>query len=62
VNLFALTEDKADEVTYELEHMFDAFRRYHMKLLLADLNTEVRDDVSMPSRGNERFSKIIVKR
>jgi hypothetical protein len=39
-NIHAPTKDKTDDVKYsfyeELEHLFDKFPKYHMKILLGD--------------------------
>jgi hypothetical protein len=50
LNVHAPTGDKTDDVKdsfYEgLEHLFDKFSEYHMKILLGDLNDKVgREDI-----------------
>jgi exonuclease III len=56
------TEDKTDSVKdsfyEELEHMFDKFPKYHMKMLLGDFNANVRRiDILKSTIGNESYSK-----
>jgi hypothetical protein len=45
LNVHAPTEDKDDDIQdcfyQELEHVFDQFPRYHMKILLGDFNAMV---------------------
>jgi hypothetical protein len=50
LNVHAPTEDKTDDVKdsfcEELEHVFDKFPKYHMKILLGDFNAKVgREDI-----------------
>jgi hypothetical protein len=64
LNVHAPTEDKTDEVKgsfyEELEHVFDKFPKYHMKLLLGDFNAKVgREDIFKPTIGNESLHEII---
>jgi hypothetical protein len=46
LNVCAPTEDKIDDIKdrlYEdLEHVFDKFPKYHIKMLLGDFNAKVR--------------------
>jgi hypothetical protein len=43
----------------ELERIFDKFPKYHMKMLLGDLNAKVdREDFFKPTIGNESLHKI----
>jgi len=54
----APSEEKSDEAKYgfyeELEHVFDHFPKYHMKVLLGDFNAKVgRENVFKPTTGNE---------
>jgi hypothetical protein len=63
LNVHAPTEDKTDyvkdSVYEELEHIFDKFPKYHMKILLGDLNAKVgRDDIFIPIIGNESLHEI----
>jgi hypothetical protein len=56
------TEDKTGNVKHsfyeELEHVFDKFRKYHMKILL-DFNVKVgREDIFKPTTRNESLHKI----
>jgi hydroxypyruvate isomerase len=45
LNVHAPTEDKIDDMRdrfyEELEHVFDKFPKYHMKILLRDFNAKV---------------------
>jgi hypothetical protein len=45
LNVHAPTEDKIDDVKdsfyAELERVFDNFPKYHMKILLGDINTKI---------------------
>jgi endonuclease/exonuclease/phosphatase family metal-dependent hydrolase len=58
LNLYAPTEDKDNDIkdrfNEELEQVFDQFPRYHMKILLGDINAKVgREDIFKPVIGNE---------
>jgi hypothetical protein len=58
LNLHAPTEDKIDDVKSsfceELEHVFDEFPKYHMKILLGDFNAKVcREVIFKPTIGNK---------
>jgi hypothetical protein len=61
LNVHAPTEDKTDvkdSFYEELEHVFDKFPKYHMKILL-DFNAKVgREDIFKPTIGNESLCKI----
>jgi hypothetical protein len=51
------TEDKTDDVKdsfyEELEHVFDKFPKYHMKLLLRNFNAKIcREDILKLTIGN----------
>jgi hydroxypyruvate isomerase len=64
LNVLAPTEDKTDDVKdsfyEELEHIFNKFPKYHMNILLGDLNAKVgREDIFKPTIGNESLHKII---
>jgi exonuclease III len=64
LNVHAPTEDKIDDmkdVFYEeLEHVFDKFPRYHMKILLGDFNVKVgREDIFKPTIGSESLHENI---
>jgi hypothetical protein len=57
LNVHAPTEDKIDDIKArfhkELEHVFDKFPKYHMKILLGDFNAKVvRQDIFKPTTGN----------
>jgi hypothetical protein len=48
-----------DSLYEELEHVFDKFPKYHMKILLGDFNAEVgRENIFKPTIGNESLHKI----
>jgi hypothetical protein len=61
-NVHAPTEHKTDvkdSFYEELERIFDKFPKYHMKILLADLNGKVgREDIFKPTIGNESLQEI----
>jgi hypothetical protein len=43
----------------ELEHVFDKFPEYHMKILLGNFNAKVgREDIFKPTTGNESLHEI----
>jgi hypothetical protein len=43
----------------EMEHVFDTFPKYHMKILLGDFNAKVaREDILKPTIGNESLHEI----
>jgi exonuclease III len=63
VNVHATTEDEIDDAKdsfyEELEHIFDKFPKYHMKVLLGDFNAKVhREDNFKPKIGTESSHKI----
>ncbi|PNF23403.1 hypothetical protein B7P43_G12243 [Cryptotermes secundus] len=63
MNVHAPTEDKIDDVKdrfyEELEHLFDKFPKYRMKILLGDFNAKVgREDISKPTIRNESLHEI----
>jgi hypothetical protein len=49
LNVHASSEEKIDDIKdrfhEELEHVFDKFPKYHMKILLGDFNAKVRREV-----------------
>jgi hypothetical protein len=48
-----------DRFYEELEHVFDKFPKYHMKILLGDFNAKVgSEDIFKPTIGNESLHKI----
>jgi hypothetical protein len=63
LNVHAPTEDKTDDVKdsfcKELEHVFDKFPTYHMKILLGDFNAKIgREDIFKPTIGYESLHEI----
>jgi hypothetical protein len=63
LNIHAPIENKIDYVKdsfyEELEHVSDAFPKFHMKILLRDFNAKVgREDIFKPIAGNETLHKI----
>jgi hypothetical protein len=58
LNVHAPTEDKIDDVKAsfyeELEHIFHKFPKYHMEILLGDLNAQAgREDIFKSTIWNE---------
>jgi hypothetical protein len=48
-----------DWVYEELEHVFDKFPEYHMKIMLGDINAKVgREDIFKPTIGHESSHEI----
>jgi hypothetical protein len=63
LNVYAPTEDNTydvkDSFYEELERVFDKFSKYHMKILLEDLNAKVgKEDIFKPTIGNEGLHEI----
>ncbi|PNF15196.1 hypothetical protein B7P43_G14111 [Cryptotermes secundus] len=63
INVHAPTDDKIDDIKdrfyEELEHVFDKFPKYHMKILLGDFSAKVgREDIYKPTIGNESLHEI----
>jgi exonuclease III len=63
LSVHAPTGDKIhnvkDRLCKELEHVFDNFHKYHMKILLGDFNVKVsKEDIFKPLIGNEVLHKI----
>jgi exonuclease III len=63
LNVHAPTEGKISDIKdrfyKELEHVFDKFLKYHMKILLGDFNAKVgREDILKLTIGNESLHKI----
>jgi hypothetical protein len=63
LNFNTPAEDKVDDMKEsfckELEHAFDKFPKYHMKILLGYFNANVgREDIFKPRIGNESLHKI----
>jgi hypothetical protein len=60
LNVHAPTEDKINDMKdsfyEELERVFDKFLKYHMRILLEDLNAQIgREEIFKPSIGNENL-------
>jgi hypothetical protein len=58
LNVHAPTEDIIDNMKdsffEELEHLFDKFPKYYMKILLGDFNAKVgRGNIFKPTTGNQ---------
>jgi uncharacterized protein YeeX (DUF496 family) len=63
LNVHAQAEDKIDDIMVrlyeELEHVFDKFSKYHMKILLGDFSAKVgREGILKPTIGNESLHEI----
>jgi hypothetical protein len=63
LNVHAPTVDKTDDVKDsfcgELEHVFDTFPKYHMKIPLGDFNAKVgKEDIFKPTIENENLHEI----
>jgi hypothetical protein len=63
LNVHAPMEDKIDDIKdsfyNELEHVFNKFPKYHMKILLGDFNAKVgREGIFKPTTGNESLHEI----
>jgi hypothetical protein len=63
LNVHAPTEDKIDDMKdrfyEELEHVFNQFSKYHMKILLRDFSAEVGwENIFKPTVGNEHLHEI----
>jgi exonuclease III len=63
LNVHAPTEDKIDDVKdsfyEELDRIFDKFPKYHMKIMLGDLNAKVgREDIFKLTIGNGSLHEI----
>ncbi|PNF33766.1 hypothetical protein B7P43_G10210 [Cryptotermes secundus] len=63
MNVHAPTEDKIDDIKdrlyEELEHVFDKFPKYPMKILLGEFSAKVgREDIFKPTIGNESLHEI----
>jgi hypothetical protein len=60
------TEDKSDDTRdsfyEELEHVFNQFPKYHMKILLGELSAEVqREDIFIQTDGSKSLHVISKK-
>jgi hypothetical protein len=63
LNVHAPTEDKTDDVKdgfyEELKRIFDKFPKYHINILLGNVNAEVRrEDIFKPTIVNEGLHEI----
>jgi hypothetical protein len=62
LNVHAPAEDRIDVMKdsfCELEHVFDKFAKYHMKILLGDVNAKVGvQNICKPTIGNESLYEI----
>ncbi|PNF25464.1 hypothetical protein B7P43_G07688 [Cryptotermes secundus] len=63
MNVHAPTKDKIDDIKdrfyEELDHVFDKFPKYPMKILLGDINVKVgREDISKLTTGSESLHGI----
>jgi hypothetical protein len=48
-----------DRFNEEVEHVFDKFPKYHMKILLGDFNAKIaRENIFKPTIGNESLHEI----
>jgi hypothetical protein len=53
------TDDVKDNLYEELEHVFNKFPKYHMKILLRDFSTKiVREDIFKPTIWNESLHEM----
>jgi hypothetical protein len=45
----------------ELEHVFDKFPKYHMKILLGEFNAKVgKEDIFKPTVGMRVYTKLVM--
>jgi hypothetical protein len=62
LNVRAPTEDKIDDVKdsfhEEHEHVFHKFPKYHMKIMLGDIDAIGREDIFKPTIGNKSLHKM----
>jgi hypothetical protein len=63
LNVHAPTKDRTDNLKdsfyEELEHIFDKFTKYHMKILLGDFNAKVgREGIFKQRNENEKLNEI----
>jgi hypothetical protein len=50
-----------DNFYEELEHVFDKFLKYHMKILLGDFNNKVgREDILNQQLGMKAYMKLVI--
>jgi hypothetical protein len=65
LNAHAPTEDKINDVKdsfyEELECIFNKFPKYHMRILLGDLNAKLgTEDILKPTMGHETLHKLVM--
>jgi hypothetical protein len=65
LNAHALTEDKIDDVkdsfSEELGCIFNKFPKYHMKMLLGDINAKVAEKTFLSRQlGMEVYTKLVM--
>jgi len=65
VNVHAPSEEKSDEAKDsfydELEQVFDYFPKYHMNMLLGDINAKVgRENIFKPTIGQKISIRIVM--
>jgi hypothetical protein len=65
LSVHAPREDKMngmkDRLYEELEHVFDKFPKYHMKIVLGDFTLNVgREDIFKPTTGNIVYTKLVM--
>jgi hypothetical protein len=64
LNIHVTTEDKIDDVkdsSYEeLDHVFTKFPKYHIKILLGDVNAKVgKEDILNQQLGMRVYTKLV---
>jgi hypothetical protein len=65
LNVHSPTNDKIDDVKDrfcdELEHVFNKFPKYHMKIWLGDFSAKIdREDISNQQLGMRVYTKLIM--
>jgi hypothetical protein len=64
LNVHVPTEDTTyvkNSFYEKLEHVFNKFPKYHMKILLGDFNSKVlREDIFKPTTGNKVYTKLVM--
>jgi hypothetical protein len=55
------SDDTKDSLYEELEHVFDQFLKYHVKILFRDFSSDVRSkDISRQHLGMRVYMKLIM--
>jgi len=55
------SDDLKDGFYEELEQVFDNFPKYHMNILLVDINAKVgRENILKPTIGNDSLHQIVM--